>query len=197
MFLPSFDAGIVTLELQNTSAAGSVPDALDTDSLKRIGKQEAPISSLQSRELELQNKTEQFKIQYRLVSDLVSEKKIAANIKNPSTFHSKMYFFFVTHWQVRSTHDKLSESKAKQVALNMASEVLRSLESVYLKSAMSVEREWICWSKNYTSDRTTEFKFQAIESYDVSDELLDTAKLVLEKIESKTNSFLPNNAPAS
>ena len=91
----------------------------------------------------------------------------------------------------------MTDAKAKQIALNVASEVLRSLESVYQKSAVSVEREWVCWSKNYTNDRTQEFKFQAIESYDVSDGLLDTAKLILEKIESKTNSFLANNLPAA
>ena len=70
---------------------------------------------LEAREKMLRNRAEQFKIHHRFVHDTI-----------------------------RHTSDSLSESKAKNIALQIASEILNSIEVTIPRSAINIEREWSC-----------------------------------------------------
>lgn len=70
---------------------------------------------MEAREKVLRNRFEQFKIHHRFVHDTI-----------------------------RHASDSLSESRSKSIALQIASEILASIESTFPRSAINIEREWSC-----------------------------------------------------
>lgn len=86
----------------------------------------------------------------------------------------------------------MSDSKAKQLALALMVDILKSIDVVVSHSLPNIEKEWACFPDNKTSQspRRENFKFHDLRSYDAGNELLDDVTLVLQELESKINSLI-------
>ena len=78
--------------------------------------------------------------------------------------------------------------------------MMKSMESVFPRSIVNIEREWICFKDNEISgmnhpsffrnkEKSSSLKFLDIRSYDMADKLLENANDLLHHIEEKVTSL--------
>ncbi|KAI1296609.1 hypothetical protein HDE_05026 [Halotydeus destructor] len=85
---------------------------------------------------------------------------------------------------------KVTGSKVKSTTMAILREVMYSVNAVLVKSAINVEREWVCCDE-MIGLTAKEFKFTEMANYDIANQLLDQVDEILNQINRALDSLHP------